>query len=201
MDTWVWVIILIVVVIVAVAATYVITTRVRSAQLKKRFGPEYDRAVESSGDRKDAESELRDIAKRRDRYEIVPLDASRRRHYAAEWEKVQRTFVDQPGTAVVAADELIASAMAERGYPVERFDDRADMVSADHPEVVTHYRTAHAIRRRGTDATTEELREAFVHYRALFDQMLSDDGGATEEPAGRRGTERGRHGGRHGNAR
>lgn len=198
MDTWVWVIILIGVVIVAIAATYVLTTRVRSAQLKKRFGPEYDRAVESAGERKDAESELRDIAKRRDRYTIVPLADNRRRLYAAEWEKVQRRFVDEPVPAVVTADELIVSVLAERGYPVERFDERAEMISADHPEVVRHYRTANAIRRRATEATTEELREAFVHYRALFDEMLRDDSDQASEHAGKHGAERG---GRHGNPR
>lgn len=175
MDTWMWIIVLIVAVVLAAVGAYVLAARQRSARLKKRFGPEYDRAVTSAGDRREAEAELRDVAARRERVEIVPLSTSTRRRYAADWEAVQQQFVDEPERAVSAADDLIVAVMADRGYPVHDFDERADMVSADHPEVVNHYRTANAVRRLGAQATTEDLREAFVHYRALFDKMLADE--------------------------
>lgn len=174
MDTWAWIIVLIAVVVVVAALVYVLTLRWRSMQLKRRFGPEYDRAVESTRERRDVEEDLHDIADRRDRTEITPLSADARRQYAADWEAIQNRFADEPGPAVAAADDLIVSVMAERGYPVDNFRQRAEMVSADHPEIVSHYRAANALRRKGPDATTEELREAFVHYRALFDQMIAD---------------------------
>lgn len=183
MDTWMWIVLLLVVAVVVAAVVYLATTRLSSAQLRKRFGPEYDRAVDSAGDRRTAEGRLRDITDRRDRVEIVPLSVSSRRKYAAEWEATQRQFVDEPTVAVAEADALIVSVMDERGYPVENFDDRADMIVAEHPEVFGHYRTAKAIQRKGADATTEELREAFVHYRALFDQLLKDDADSTDSRA------------------
>lgn len=202
MDTWMWVVILIVAMAAAAAVAYLVAVRTRSAHLKKRFGPEYDRTVETAGGRKDAEDRLRDVAERRDRVQVVPLSASRSRQYAAEWETIQRQFVDRPVPAVAAADDLIIAVMAERGYPVEGFDERTEMISADHPEVVGHFRAASAIRRRGRDATTEDLREAFVHYRALFHQMLdhhadsADAADAGEADARTRGANRG---GRDGN--
>ncbi|WP_216853385.1 hypothetical protein [Phytoactinopolyspora halotolerans] len=183
MDTWMWIVLLVLVVLVVAAVTYVIVTRRRSAQLKKRFGPEYDRAVEGTRDRRDAEAELDDIADRRDRVEVVPLSPDSQRRYAADWEVIQGQFVDEPGPAVAAADDLIVTVMAERGYPVDDFVERADMVSADYPEIVDHYRKANAVRRMGPQATTEELREAFVHYRALFDKMIHDDRSDTDRDA------------------
>lgn len=174
MDTWVWILIVILAVVLGAAIAYFVVNQQRSSRLKKRFGPEYDRTVESADDRQEAESHLSDVAKRRDRIDVVPLSETSRREYAAQWEAVQRQFVEEPREAVAAADDLIVSVMAERGYPVDRFDERADLVSADHPEVVSDYREAHSVRQRGADATTEELRQAFVHYRSLFDEMLAD---------------------------
>ncbi|WP_129669914.1 hypothetical protein [Phytoactinopolyspora endophytica] len=191
MDTWVWIIVLIVAIVVVAAVVYMLTMRRRSAQLQKRFGPEYDRAVESTRERNDVEKELRDIADRRDRTVITPLSPDARRQYSAQWQAIQNSFVDQPVSAVAEADDLIVSVMAERGYPVDDFVERTDMVSADHPETVSHYRAANALRRKGTDATTEELREAFVHYRFLFDQMLVDDGDQPEGGGGTSSTHRG----------
>src|SRR5690606_23704945 len=138
------------------ALAYGYAVQRRSSQLKKRFGPEYDRAVDRAGSRGEAETELSDIAKRRDELDIKPLPERLRRQYAADWERVQRQFVEEPAQAVAAADDLIASVMRERGYPVDEFADRTDFVSADYPDVASHYRSAHAIRKRGGDATTED---------------------------------------------
>ncbi|HEX6232976.1 MAG TPA: hypothetical protein VFZ63_07620 [Jiangellaceae bacterium] len=174
METWIWIVIVVLAAALAAALAYGIAVQRRSSNLKKRFGPEYDRAVDEADSRQEAESELSDIAERRDQLDIKPLPERARREYAAEWERVQRQFVEHPQHAVAAADDLIVSVMRDRGYPVDEFDDRTKFVSADYPEVASHYRSAHAIRRRGGDATTEDFRQAFVHYRALFDEMLVD---------------------------
>jgi hypothetical protein len=174
METWIWIVIVVLAAALAAALAYGIAVRRRSSQLKERFGPEYDRAVEKADSRQKAESELSELAKRRDQLEIKPLPERARREYAAQWERVQGQFVERPEQAVAAADDLIVSVMRERGYPVDDFGDRKDFVTADYPEVASHYRSANAIRRRGADATTEDYRQAFVHYRALFDEMLAD---------------------------
>lgn len=192
METWAWILIVILAVAVGAAIAYFAVNQQRSAKLKKRFGPEYDRAVDSADDKKDAEGHLSDVARRREKLEIAPLSETSRREYGAQWEAVQRQFVEEPRSAVAAADDLIVSVMAERGYPVEQFDERADLVSADYPEVVSDYREANAVRRKGADATTEDLRQAFVHYRALFDEMLSDNA----DDGGRRRHRENRAGGR-----
>lgn len=191
METWAWILIVVLAVAVGAAIAYFVINQQRSAKLKKRFGPEYDRAVDSADDKHDAESHLSDVARRREKLDIAPLPETSRREYASQWESVQRQFVEEPRSAVAAADDLIVSVMAERGYPVEQFDERADLVSADYPEVVSDYREAHAVRKMGADATTEDLRQAFVHYRALFDEMLSDNA-----DNGRRSRRENRAGGR-----
>jgi hypothetical protein len=176
MEVWVWIVIVILAVALGAVIAYVVINQQRSAHLKKRFGPEYERAVESADNRQDAESHLRDVERRRKDLDIAPLSENSRRNYASQWESVQRQFVEDPYGAVIAADDLIVAVMSERGYPVDRFDDRADLVSADYPEVVNDYREAHTVRRRGDDASTEDLRQAFVHYRSLFDEMLTERG-------------------------
>lgn len=173
MPTWAWILIVAVIVLIAIAAIVLMQQRQR-AGLRDRFGPEYERAVAESDDRRQAERELADRADRRDKLDIRPLTAEQRGDYAYRWESIQATFVDRPREAVVRADDLIVEVMDLRGYPVDTFDDRASLVSADHPEVVSHYRSAHEVSTRGNAASTEDLRLAFVHYRALFDAMLVD---------------------------
>jgi FtsZ-interacting cell division protein ZipA len=171
-------IVLIVVVAVAVIATLAIqaSRRRRSTTLQRRFGPEYEHRIEEHGDRKAAEAELRDVARRRKQLEIRPLSAGARDRYSEEWRQVQSRFVDQPDQAVGDADRLVALVMRERGYPVEDFDDQIDMVAVDHPGVVENYRAAHAIHQRNAQrmANTDDLRQALIHYRSLFDELLSD---------------------------
>ena len=147
-------------------------------ELRERFGPEYDRAVEEHGSEKDAANRLGAVAKTRDKLEIRELSPEQRDRYASDWMEVQAAFVDAPDAAVRDADRLVGSVMRDRGYPVDDFDTQSDMVAADHPTIAQNYRAAHAIRMRtdeGPDgAGTEDMRQAFVHYRLLFAELLAD---------------------------
>jgi hypothetical protein len=178
MSTVGW-IILVVVVVVVIIVLAALAMRSRSrARLQERFGPEYEREVAARGSERDAARHLSDVAGRRDKLDIRPLDQAARDRYTRRWEAVQSEFVDRPGGALDEADRLITDVMRDRGYPVEDFGERAELVAADHPQVVEHYRAAHAARRdhHGSSgaADTEELRRAFVHYRALFDELVLD---------------------------
>jgi hypothetical protein len=188
-NTIIWIVIgVVVLVAVALVAVWAARSR-RRAQLQQRFGPEYDRVVEARGER-DAEHHLSQVAGRRDKLEIRELEPGARDRYNRRWDAVQSEFVDRPGPALDKADRLIMEVMRERGYPVEDFDERADLVAADHPQVVEHYRAAHAVRKapRGNTDTphTEDMRQAFVHYRSLFDELVrgqQNDGQASEREA------------------
>ena len=178
----IYVLIVLVVVLLAIVGALVYQRR-RSAQLQKGFGPEYDRAVEEHGDQRAAESELRERRQRRSRFEIRPLGAAQRDRYAERWRATQAQFVDQPASALGDADTLVAEVMRERGYPVEDFEQRAADVSVDHPAVAEDYRAAHAIYQAHEQglAGTDDLRQAFVHYRSLFAQLLDTEGDDREE--------------------
>jgi len=167
-----------------VGAAALLARRRRSQQLREGFGPEYQRTVAEHGDRRAAESELLERRQRREELEIRELEPAARERYDERWRAAQRRFVDEPGQAVAEADELVAAVMRDRGYPVEDdFDRRAADVSVDHPVVVEHYRAAHAISTQsaGGDADTEDLRQAMVHYRALFAELLGGDTGRRDE--------------------
>jgi FtsZ-interacting cell division protein ZipA len=173
------IVIVAIVVIALIVAALVVARQRRSQQLQERFGPEYERAVEErGGDRREAEAELRERRQRRQEFEIRELEPAARDRYADRWRAAQRRFVDQPGPAVGEADALVMEVMRERGYPVaDEFEQRAADVSVDHPEVVEHYRAAHEISGRATigEASTEDLRQAMVHFRALFNDLLGAD--------------------------
>jgi hypothetical protein len=183
MPSWVWVLIAIgLVVVLALVAWNAYGTRRRKG-LQDRFGPEYDRTVADAPSRREAESELSERQKRRDELDIRPLEPDSRDRYASRWHNTQAKFVDAPEDAVGEADTLIQEVMRERGYPVEDFDQRASDLSVDHPEVISNYRAAHGIsvaNERGK-ASTEDLRTAMVHYRALFDDLL--ERAPEQEPA------------------
>ena len=161
-------------VLLAVIAAALLMRRNRSQRLAQRFGPEYDRTVENTGSRSRAEAELAAREKRREKLEIQPLDAAEAQRFRMEWDQVQARFVDNPRSAVSEADLLVRDVMMRRGYPMGDFDARAADLSVDHPRVVEHYRAAHAIALRDAqgEADTESLRQAFVHYRVLFDELL-----------------------------
>jgi hypothetical protein len=178
------VLVAIIVVLLAVVG-WLVYERRQSTELRSTFGPEYERTVNDTGDRRAAEDELRERQERVQALEIRPLSAAARDRYAKEWREVQALFVDEPRTSIDAADDLIGRVMQDRGYPVSDFDQRVADVSVQHPNVVEHYRAAHAIAERqdevGTE--TEDLRQAMVHYRALFEDLLRSDGGAAEPTA------------------
>jgi hypothetical protein len=158
----------------------------QSRRLRTRFGREYGQVVAERGDREKAEMELRAREKRVERLHIVPLAPAEAERFSEAWGSLQRRFVDNPRDAVAQADELVRDLMVTRGYPMSDFEHRAADVSVDHPSVVDAYRSAHAIavRDRRGEASTEELRKAVVHYRALFDDLLEvrgTQGGATAE--------------------
>ena len=170
--------IIIIVLLILAAVAVVVWMRAQQAKrregLQDRFGPEYDRAVDEHGDRKVAEKQLADTAARRDSIEVRPLEPAERDRYSTEWTQVQADFVDSPTSATREADRLVQSVMRDRGYPVDDFETRSQMLAADHPEVVEHYRAAHAVGSRQDPVDTEELRQAFVHYRALFELLLDE---------------------------
>ncbi len=170
--------IIVAVVVVAIIIAIVASQRARSARLQKRFGPEYDRVVKQTGDRSAAERELAQREARVRKFHIEELPPGARDRYTEEWRTVQSRFVDKPKDALVDADRLVTSVMRDRGYPMENFDQRVADISADHPQVVENYRAAHDIATRSErgEVTTEDLRVAMVHYRALFTDLLGSDG-------------------------
>ena len=171
-----WIIIAIVVVLLVIAA-FLWSRRRRSHHLRDRFGPEYDRTVEAKGGRAKAEAELSDREKRVEKLDIRALSSDERRSFIDRWTEVQARFVDDPPRAVAFADALLADVMKARGYPVSDFEQRVGDISVDHPVVVEHYREAHeiAVREEKGQAGTEDLRQAMIHYRALFDNLVGAD--------------------------
>jgi len=145
-----------------------------TAGLHQRFGSEYERAVREHGSERKAEANLADREKRVDKLNIRDLEPSERERFSKQWGAVQSRFVDSPKGAVIEADDLVASLMKTRGYPVSDFDQRAADISVDHPRVVENYRSAHeiALRAGREAATTEDLRTAMIHYRSLFEELV-----------------------------
>jgi hypothetical protein len=171
MDTWVWIVIAAAAVVVVLLAVWAASRKRRTSDLREGFGPEYDRTVEEAGSRREAESELAERQKRREELDIRPLAPGTRDRFADRWRTVQERFVDDPNSALNDAHVLVVEVMRERGYPTDDFEQRAADVSVDHPHVVENYRAAYAISQRG-DADTEQQRQAMVHYRGLFDELL-----------------------------
>src|ERR1700693_4168025 len=164
-----------VVLIIAVLAwLYVRKRRSTSADLRQKFGPEYEQAVLKHGSERKAEAKLADREKRVEKLNIRDLDPMEHERFLRRWESVQSRFVDSPKGAVTEADDLVSSLMNTRGYPVSDFDQRAADISVDHPRVVENYRSAHEIALRGGKdaATTEDLRTAMIHYRSLFEALV-----------------------------
>jgi len=168
-----WTLAIAVAVIVLVLAWFA-SRQDRRRRLRRRFGPEYERVVQQAGSAGKAEAALEARAKRVGALHIRPLPEQDARRFALRWRQTQARFVDAPQEAVGGADVLVNEVMAARGYPLGDFDQRADDISVDHPYVVSHYRAARdlaALQATGK-ATTENLRQAMVHYRALFDDLL-----------------------------
>ncbi|MFF3978042.1 hypothetical protein [Streptomyces sp. NPDC001828] len=180
------VIIIIVAVVVLIAcAVAARMVAVRRHELQERFGPEYERTVEEQDSRRAGEQELRERQERHDALDIKPLPAAARDRYSQDWARVQEQFVDRPDEAVHDADRLVTTLMSERGYPTEGYEQQVKDLSVEHGETLEHYRAAHDINERSArhQATTEELRGAMVHYRALFEELLHNGDRPGRSPA------------------
>jgi len=164
------------VVVVLAFGAYVVWKEWRTRNLRSRFGPEYSRTVKQTGSRAKAESRLKARETRVEKFHIRPLSREKKIRYLATWQSVQAEFVDDPRQAVRRADALLGDVMAARGYPVSDFEQRSADLSVDHPQVVQNYRNAHAIasRHERGEAGTEELRQAMIHYRPLFDELVAE---------------------------
>jgi hypothetical protein len=174
MPTSTLIIVAVVVVIAALALAWVYAAQRRRRHLRDRFGPEYQRTVEDVGSTKRAEAVLAEREKRVSSYHMRELSAEERGRFSDAWRRVQAKFVDDPAGAVSEADLLVTDVMTARGYPMTDFDRRSEDLTVEHPNVVHHYRNAHdiAVRHSRNAASTEDLRQALVHYRALFADLL-----------------------------
>ena len=184
MDTLTIVAIVVIVAVVLLGLAALAWSQKRhSDQLKEAFGSEYDYTVGQSGDRREAEKELQQRQQRIERLHIVPLTHEQCTEYTEQWQGVQAHFVDDPRAAIKDADKLVGKVMEKRGYPVGDFDQRAADLSVHYPTLVENYRAADLIaaNNRGGKATTEDLRKAMIHYRALFEELLEEKGVGTRE--------------------
>lgn len=183
MPDWIWIVVAAAVVIFALAMVIATRSRRNTDRLKERFGPEYERTVAEAGDEKAAEKELVARERKRDKLDIRPLTPEALDGYVNRWRAVQTAFVDHPSSAVGEADLLVTEVMRERGYPVDDFDQQAADISVDHPTVVENYRAAHDIHlsQQHGDVGTEQQRQAFVHYRALFSKLLESEKDKSQE--------------------
>jgi hypothetical protein len=166
------IVVIVVVVVLLLAAGAVVVSRRRG--LRARFGPEYDRVVSEQDGRGAGERELRDRERRHTQLDLRPLDPSSRERYVVAWEEIQVRFIDAPDQAVRKAHVLVTELIAERGYPTGEFDQQVADLSVEHARRLDQYREArdiHQANERG-EATTEQLRQALVHYRALFADLL-----------------------------
>ena len=163
-----------VVVIAVIAGLWLFLKKRKTAALRQKFGSEYNRAVLVHGSEKKAEAKLEDREKRIEKLDIRDLSAIEHESFAKRWVAVQARFVDSPKGAVMEADDLVSSVMKTRGYPVADFEQRAADVSVDHPLVVENYRSAHetTLRVGRLEASTDELRTAMIHYRALYEELM-----------------------------
>lgn len=173
-DTTTIIIVVVVLLVVGGLIGMVFMRAQRSRRLKEKFGPEYERTVEEMGDRRQAEEALEERIEHVKTLDIRPLPAEEVNRYSLEWQQIQREFVDEPLASLQKADRLIREVMKARGYPVEDFEQRVADISVDYPDLVTDYRGMHriAIKEKG-NVDTEEMRQAMIHGRALFERLVS----------------------------
>jgi hypothetical protein len=175
MDTTILIVAIVIAVAVLAAAVLYLRRRT-STNLQAKFGPEYLRAVDETGGKRRAEAELHDREKRVKAFDIRPLSPQETERFVMAWRAVQAEFVDNPKAAIMRADDLLGELMGARGYPVSDFEQRAADLSVKHPHLVDNYRTAHdvALREGRGQASTEDLRQAMIHYRALFEDLAGE---------------------------
>lgn len=181
---------IVIVVIVVAAVLLVLTTVNRRRRLRERFGPEYDRAVTERGSKREAEAELSEREKHVRELDIRPLSATARNQYQSEWTAVQEQFVDAPQAAVTGAQTLVSAVMNDRGYPTQPYDQTVADLSVEHASTLDHFRAAHDISQNAAagTATTEDLRQAMIHYRALFAELLGEPTSDLDARASQDGT-------------
>ncbi len=182
-STSVVILVVVILVVLAVIAAVVMVSRRRG--LQRRFGPEYDRAVAEGDSRQAAERELRERERRHAQLELRELTPESRERYVAAWEQIQAKFLDDPNAAVTEADEIVTQLVAERGYPTGDYDEQVANLSVEHARTLGHYRDAHEINLVNVkgEATTEQLRQAVVHYRELFSDLLGTPRESTPAPS------------------
>lgn len=176
-TTQIAIVITVAVIVVAGIVIWLFIRKRRTKRLHTQFGgAEYTRAVKEGGSRRKAEAVLDERAERVEGLHIRPLAPGDRARFVESWGKVQARFVDGPGSAVMDADQLLGDVMSKRGYPVSDFEQRAADISVDHPLVLENYRAAHQIALRQTlgQASTEDLRQAMIHYRTLFEELIGE---------------------------
>lgn len=180
---------IVIVVIVVAAVLFMLTMANRRRRLRERFGPEYDRAVTERGSRREAEAELAEREKHVRELDIRPLSPTARNQYQSEWTAVQEQFVDAPQAAVTGAQTLVSAVMNDRGYPTQPYDQTLADLSVEHASTLDHFRAAHDISQNAAagTATTEDLRQAMIHYRALFAELLGEPTSTEDTRAGQDG--------------
>ena len=181
--TYILIAVVLIVVIMGLIMAPAFARRQRSKRLQGKFGAEYDHTVEVEGGEKKAQTELDKRQKHVDGLNIRSLSAKERERYTADWLSVQSKFVDEPGQAIVEADRLIMEVMQVRAYPISDFEQRAADVSISYPALVGNYRAARAIAIKNAQgqANTEELRQAMIHYRSLFNELLETEADIVKE--------------------
>ena len=178
--------VVLVVIVVAVVAALAAKRRKRSAELRSTFGSEYDRTVEGSGKRKDAERELVDRKQRHEQLQIRPLSDASRTRYLTAWDGVQNRFIDSPVLALSEADALVTQMLNERGFPTDDTRQAADMLSVEHAGVLDDFRAGHQIEQaNSTDrANTEQVRQGMLHFRRVFEELVSEGSAQSGSMAG-----------------
>jgi hypothetical protein len=181
--TYIYIAVVLIVVIMGLIMAPIFARRKRSERLHDQFGSEYDHAVQKLGNEKKAQTELDERRKHVEALDIRPLSTHERERYLADWADAQSKFVDEPGQAIVNADRLIMEVMQVRAYPLSDFEQRAADVSVSYPALVSNYRAAReiALKNEQNQATTEELRQAMIYYRSLFEELLGTESVAVRE--------------------
>lgn len=169
------VIVALIVLVLVIVAGLAIARSAKTKRLQERFGPEYERTLNQMGDKRQAERELEERISYLNILKIRPLTAEEVNSYALEWQKTQAEFVDQPLPALQKADRLIQEVMKLKGYPVEDFEERAALISVDYPDLVTDYRGMHSTAVKEGAVDTEEIRQAMIHGRALFESLIKQE--------------------------
>ena len=184
-DTLIQIMIAVAVLILAGSIAWLAFRSLRSRKLRQKFGPEYDYAIEKAGDRRTAEEMLAERERRVNSLDIRRLDLAERDRYHKEWIGIQADFVDDPAKSVEKTDGLITEIMILRGFPVADFGQRAEDISVAYPEFVKAYRSGHeiALKNQDGEASTEELRQAMVYYRAVIEQLLETEEAEVKEVA------------------